>query len=71
MVDRDDIRTVYFRDPTTHGWHRLEWEHAAQVDAPSPRTLPPTSAPSVRRHTVTSTRAWWTSSPAGKTRRRC
>jgi hypothetical protein len=34
MVDRDDIRTVYFRDPATHAWHRLEWEHAAQIDAP-------------------------------------
>ncbi len=34
MVDRDDIRTVYFRDPTTKQWHRLEWEHAAQIDAP-------------------------------------
>ena len=34
MVDRDDIRTVYFRDPTTQAWHRLEWEHAAQIDAP-------------------------------------
>ena len=29
MVDRDDIRTVYFRDPATGAWHRLEWEHAA------------------------------------------
>jgi hypothetical protein len=34
MVDRDDIRTVHFRDPATHAWHRLEWEHAAQIDAP-------------------------------------
>jgi len=34
MVNRDDIRTVFFRDPTTHAWHRLEWEHAAQIDAP-------------------------------------
>jgi hypothetical protein len=34
MVDRDDIRTVHFRDPTTQAWHRLEWEHAAQIDAP-------------------------------------
>ncbi len=34
LVDRDDIRTVYFRDPTTKQWHRLEWEHAAQIDAP-------------------------------------
>ena len=34
MVDRDDIRTVYFRDPASKGWHRLEWEHAAQIDAP-------------------------------------
>ncbi|GAA1436009.1 helix-turn-helix domain-containing protein [Microlunatus lacustris] len=34
MVDRDDIRAVFFRDPTTGGWSRLEWEHAAGVDAP-------------------------------------
>ncbi len=34
MVDRDDIRIVYFRDPATKVWHRLEWEHAAQIDAP-------------------------------------
>jgi len=34
MVDRDDIRTVHFRDPTTKDWHQLEWEHAAQIDAP-------------------------------------
>ena len=34
MVDRDDICTVHFRDPATHAWHRLEWEHAAQIDAP-------------------------------------
>jgi len=34
MVDRDDIRTVHFRDPATKEWHRLEWEHAAQIDAP-------------------------------------
>ena len=34
MVDRDDIRTVYFRDPATGGWSRLEWEHAPGIDAP-------------------------------------
>ena len=34
LVDRDDIRAVFFRDPATHGWHRLEWEHAPGIDAP-------------------------------------
>lgn len=34
LVDRDDIRAVFFRDPTTGGWSRLEWEHAAGIDAP-------------------------------------
>ena len=34
LVDRDDIRTVYFRDPTSGSWSRLEWEHAAGIDAP-------------------------------------
>lgn len=34
LVDRDDIRAVFFRDPTTGGWSRLEWEHAAGLDAP-------------------------------------
>ena len=34
LVDRDDIRAVFFRDPTTRPWSRLEWEHAAGIDAP-------------------------------------
>lgn len=34
MVDHDDIRTVYFRDPDTQTWHDLTWEHAAGLDAP-------------------------------------
>lgn len=34
MVDRDDVRTVRFRDPATGSWHGLEWEHAAGIDAP-------------------------------------
>ena len=34
LVDRDDIRAVYFRDPTSGAWSRLEWEHAAGIDAP-------------------------------------
>ncbi|WP_298992970.1 hypothetical protein [uncultured Pseudokineococcus sp.] len=34
MVDRDDVRTVYFRDPDTHTWHQLVWEHAHGLDAP-------------------------------------
>ena len=34
MVDRDDIRTVRFRDPATGAWHQLNWEHASAIDAP-------------------------------------
>lgn len=34
LVDRDDIRAVFFRDPAGGGWSRLEWEHAAGIDAP-------------------------------------
>lgn len=34
MVDRDDVRTVRFRDPATRTWHELEWEHAPGIDAP-------------------------------------
>ncbi len=34
MVDRDDVRTVRFRDPATGTWHALEWEHAPGIDAP-------------------------------------
>ena len=34
MVDRDDVRTIYFQDPDTRTWHDLEWEHAPGLDAP-------------------------------------
>lgn len=34
MIDRDDVRTVYFQDPDTRNWHDLEWEHAPGLDAP-------------------------------------
>ncbi|WNB85789.1 hypothetical protein [Cellulomonas sp. ATA003] len=34
MVDRDDVRTVFFQDPDTRSWHDLVWEHAAGLDAP-------------------------------------
>lgn len=34
MVDRDDVRTVYFQDPDNRAWHDLEWEHAPGLDAP-------------------------------------
>jgi len=34
MVDRGDVRWVFFRDPATCAWHRLEWEHAPGIDAP-------------------------------------
>lgn len=34
MVDLDDVRTVFFRDPATRAWHRLEWEHAPGLHAP-------------------------------------
>ncbi|MCW1804141.1 DDE-type integrase/transposase/recombinase [Brachybacterium squillarum] len=34
MVDRDDVRTVYFQDPDTRTWHDLVWEHASGLDAP-------------------------------------
>ena len=34
MVDRDDVRTVRFRDPATRTWHELEWEHAPGIGAP-------------------------------------
>lgn len=33
-VDRDDVRYVYFRDPDSRAWHRLEWEHAHAINAP-------------------------------------
>jgi len=34
MVDRDDVRTVYFRDPASGTWHDLVWEHAPGLNAP-------------------------------------
>ena len=34
MVDPDDVRYVYFKDPDSAQWHRLIWEHAALLDAP-------------------------------------
>nr|WP_306270370.1 transposase [Ornithinimicrobium sp. HY1793] len=34
MVDRDDVRTVFFQDPDTGSWHDLVWEHAPGLDAP-------------------------------------
>lgn len=34
LVDRDDIRAVFFRDPAGGAWSRLEWEHAPGIDAP-------------------------------------
>lgn len=34
MVDRDDIRTVFFHDPVTGAWQPLTWEHAPGIDAP-------------------------------------
>ncbi|MEZ0053767.1 transposase InsO family protein [Mycobacterium sp. MAA66] len=30
----DDVSRVYFRDPTTHGWHTLMWEHADAFTLP-------------------------------------
>lgn len=34
MVDVDDIRQVYFQDPTDMTWHPLEWRLADAIDAP-------------------------------------
>lgn len=34
MVDVDDIRQVYFQDPTDMTWHPLQWRLAAAIDAP-------------------------------------
>jgi len=34
MVDPDDVRQVHFKDPDDGTWHRLEWEHAASINAP-------------------------------------
>ncbi len=33
-VDVHDVRFVYFKDPDTNAWHRLEWEHAVGLTAP-------------------------------------
>jgi transposase InsO family protein len=32
--DPDDITRAYFRDPDTHRWHTLMWEHAPSMDMP-------------------------------------
>ena len=34
MVDVDDVRTVYFQDPTDRTWHPLKWRLADGIDAP-------------------------------------
>lgn len=34
MVDRDDVRTVFFQDPESKVWHTLEWEHTEGLTAP-------------------------------------
>lgn len=34
MVDVDDIRTVWFRNPDDNTWHQLQWEHAPGLSAP-------------------------------------
>lgn len=33
-VNPDDITRVYFRDPQTHKWETLVWEHAEQINGP-------------------------------------
>jgi transposase InsO family protein len=33
-VNPDDVRYVWFQDPTDHRWHRLDWEHAPAIGAP-------------------------------------
>ncbi|WP_280465381.1 helix-turn-helix domain-containing protein [Nocardia brasiliensis] len=33
-VNDDDVRYVYFQDPDSDEWHRLEWEHAPMLDTP-------------------------------------
>lgn len=32
--DPDDITRAYFRDPETHAWHTLMWEHAPSMEMP-------------------------------------
>jgi transposase InsO family protein len=33
-IDTHDVRFVYFRNPDTNEWHRLDWEHAAALHGP-------------------------------------
>nr|WP_238350851.1 helix-turn-helix domain-containing protein [Kribbella shirazensis] len=33
-VNPDDVRFVYFQDPTDDSWHRLAWEHAPALSMP-------------------------------------
>lgn len=33
-VNRDDVRYVFFQDPTDNSWHALEWEHARLIGVP-------------------------------------
>ncbi|MCC3318316.1 DDE-type integrase/transposase/recombinase [Nocardia africana] len=33
-VNDDDVRYVYFQDPDSGDWHRLDWEHAPMLDTP-------------------------------------
>lgn len=33
-IDTHDVRFVYFRNPDTNQWHRLDWEHAAALHGP-------------------------------------
>lgn len=37
QVDDDNINHIYFRDPDTHIWHQLTWEHAAAAHMPFSR----------------------------------
>lgn len=34
QVNPDDITRIYFRDPATHTWHTLNWEHAPAARMP-------------------------------------
>lgn len=33
-VNDDDVRYVWFQDPDSGDWHRLDWEHAPMLDTP-------------------------------------
>jgi transposase InsO family protein len=33
-LNPDDVRHAWFQDPADQRWHRLDWEHAAGLDAP-------------------------------------